>query len=473
MSIRNKIILSFLIIIIVLSSINVASIISSIDQYQRYNAIVSNITTASSMNSNFKAEIDSVMYRIIAGNLQFEEGRQYKIIEDATNSIHSIINNTNTTEGRTKLNIVLNAMHTLTGYVDVIGKQIKEKKTVEENEQVLEEIHSVSGVVDDKTRDFMLYELARIGSVNAQIQQSSDSWLLTEVVVMGFVFIFSILAVWFIASAISKPIRALQIMTTSVGEGNLDVRVESSNKDEITALGKSFNRMTEQLKELIEKERREQENLKKAEMKALQAQINPHFLYNTLDAIVWMAEANKSKEVIKIVGALSSFFRTTLSKGRDWITVNNEVEHVRSYLTIQKVRYNDILDYRIDVDQAMMDYSILKLTLQPIVENALYHGIKNKRAKGVIMIKGRMQEGGLMVFTITDDGIGMTPERLAEVQAELNDEQGEMVVNESGFGLNNVHKRIKLYYGPEYGLAVESSVNTGTRVTITIPAERN
>ncbi len=472
MSIRNKIILSFLIIILVLSSINVATILSSIDQYIRYNTIVTNITTASSINSNFKAEIDSVMFRIIAGNLKFEEGRQYKIIDDATKSINSIMNNTITTEGRTKLNIVLNAMHTLTGYVDQIGEQIKGKKTVEENEQVLEEIRGVSEVVDDSTRDFMLYELARIGSVNTQLKQSSDSWLLMEVVVMGFVFIFSILAVWFIAAAISKPIRELQKMTASVGEGNLDVRVESRNHDEITALGKSFNLMTEQLKELIEKERRDLENLKKAEMKALQAQINPHFLYNTLDAIVWMAEANKSDEVIKIVGALSSFFRTTLSKGKDWITVHNEVEHVQSYLTIQKVRYYDILDYRIDVDPGMLDYSILKLTLQPIVENALYHGIKNKRGKGMIAIEGRLEGNGLMVFTITDNGVGMTPGRLEEVKAELNDDQGEIVINESGFGLSNVHKRIKLYYGAEYGLTVESSVNAGTCITITIPAER-
>lgn len=474
MSIRDKIILSFVIIILVLSSINVASILSSVDHYQRSNRVVSNITTANGINSSFKSDIDSLMYSIVAGRVKFEDGKQYQIIQDATNNIHTIMNDTTSTEGRAKLDVILRTLNTLTRNIDTMGEKIKEKTPVNDLEKYLnDKIYGVTVLVDDNTREFMLFELAGIGNINKQIQQSSDSWLLTEVIVMGLVFIFSILSVWFIASAISKPIRELKKMTASVGEGNLDVRVENRNKDEIAALGKSFNHMTEQLKELIEKERREQESLKKAEMKALQAQINPHFLYNTLDAIVWMAEANKSDEVIKIVSALSSFFRTTLSKGRDWIPVRNEVEHVKSYLTIQKIRYNDILDYKIEIDEAIYDYSILKLTLQPIVENALYHGIKNKRGRGMITIEGGLKEDGVMMFTVVDDGVGMTPERLAEVQAELDDEQGEIVVNESGFGLNNVHKRIKLYYGQQYGLTVDSSVGTGTRVTITIPSERS
>ena len=151
----------------------------------------------------------------------------------------------------------------------------------------------------------------------------------------------------------------------------------------------SFNIMIGRIRQLLDSKVKEQETLKKAELKALQAQINPHFLYNTLDTIVWMAQANKTDQVIDIVQALSNFFRIALSKGQDWITIDQEIEHIRCYLTIQKLRYHDILDYQIEVDEDILSGTILKLTLQPLVENALYHGIKNKRSGGMIIVRAR------------------------------------------------------------------------------------
>lgn len=200
----------------------------------------------------------------------------------------------------------------------------------------------------------------------------------------------------------------------------------------------------------------------------LQEQINPHFLYNTLDNIIWLAEANETDQVVTMVSSLSNFFRTTLSGGRDYVTVKEEEEHIRSYLEIQQFRYRDILEYQIHIPEEMYYYEILKLTLQPLVENALYHGIKNKRGMGHISVSGELA-GEHLIFTVQDDGIGMTEERLEELRGiiagEVKDDK-----KEGGFGLFNVSQRIKLNYGAEYGLEIESTYKEGTTIRVIIPA---
>jgi two-component system sensor histidine kinase YesM len=231
--------------------------------------------------------------------------------------------------------------------------------------------------------------------------------------------------------------------------------------------------MIGRIRELLNAKVKEQENLKKAELKALQAQINPHFLYNTLDTIVWMAEANKTDQVIEIVRALSSFFRIALSKGKDWISIRQEIEHVRSYLAIQRIRYRDILNYKIEVDKDLLDGTILKLTLQPLVENALYHGIKNKRGGGTIVVRAQRIGNDLVRLEVQDDGVGFTPLKLVQIRSTLEDESGEISLQEGGFGLENVNRRIKLYYGREYGLYVQSEHKVGTQVVARIPLQKN
>jgi two-component system sensor histidine kinase YesM len=184
-----------------------------------------------------------------------------------------------------------------------------------------------------------------------------------------------------------------------------------------------------------------------------------------------MAESKKTDRVIEIVTALSNFFRISLSKGMDWITIGEEVERINSYLTIQKMRYHDILDFKIEVDETVHENTILKLMLQPLVENALYHGIKNKRQGGTITIRIRQKEQNEILIEVVDDGIGFTAEKLAQLRAELEDDSGDIKL-ESGFGIGNVNKRIRLYYGTPYGLSVQSEYSTGTLVTMVIPAKR-
>ena len=268
------------------------------------------------------------------------------------------------------------------------------------------------------------------------------------------------------------PIKKLHDVTTTIARHDIEALVTTDNADEITELGMSFNIMVGKIKELLDAKIEEHEKLKKAELRALQAQINPHFLYNTLDAIIWMAEAKRIDQVVELVRVLSRFFRITLSKGKDWITMREEIEHVESYLAIQKMRYRDILDYQIDVPDDMRDGQMLKLTLQPLVENALYHGIKNKRNGGAIVVRGRRLDGDLLQIQIEDNGIGMTQERLAQIRALLEADAGDAVIGESGYGVNNVNQRIKLYYGQAYGLTIESEYMHGACVSVVIPLQR-
>jgi len=280
---------------------------------------------------------------------------------------------------------------------------------------------------------------------------------------------FSVVAAWSLSRSIYTPIKKLHDVTTTITKNDLQALITSDNVDEITELGMSFNIMIGKIKELLDSKMKEQENLKKAELRALQAQINPHFLYNTLDTIIWMAESNKTGQVVEIVGALSRFFRISLSKGMDWITIGEEVERIRSYLIIQKMRYRDILDFNINVDEDVTENTILKLILQPLVENALYHGIKNKRQGGTISIRARRRSEEEILIEVEDDGIGFTPEKLAQLRNELADDSGDLKL-ESGFAIGNVNKRIRLYYGKPYGLSIESEYTSGTRVTLVIPA---
>jgi len=294
-------------------------------------------------------------------------------------------------------------------------------------------------------------------------------WESVSLIVVSITIFFSIIAAWNVSESIYIPIKKLHDVTTTITKNDLQALVTSDNMDEITELGMSFNIMIGKIKELLDAKVKEQENLKKAELRALQAQINPHFLYNTLDTIIWMAESKKTEQVVELVSALSHFFRISLSKGRDWITIHEEVERTRNYLIIQKMRYRDILDYRIEMDEEVGYYTILKLTLQPLVENAIYHGIKNKRQGGIVVIRVHKNSGDKILLEVEDDGIGFTSFKLAQIQEELEDTSGEIRM-ESGFGMGNVNQRIKLYYGKQYGLSIKSKYQKGTVVSLVIPA---
>src|SRR5690606_9168624 len=178
----------------------------------------------------------------------------------------------------------------------------------------------------------------------------------------------------------------------------LEAKIKTDGHDEIADLSHSFNTMLDNIKLLIDKNNREQEQVKKAELRTLQAQINPHFLYNTLESIIWLAQSNQNEKVVQLVKAMAKFFRISLNKGKDWVSIKTELDHVQSYLTIQHMRYYDILSYEIDVPKELYPYPILGMTLQPLIENAIYHGIKNKRGMGIIRVTGEMQSDAIVLI---------------------------------------------------------------------------
>jgi two-component system sensor histidine kinase YesM len=469
LSIRAKILLSLCIVILLMGTTN-AVLMLEVRRYSRqYDAIITNITTANSINGYIKPAIDTEMWNIVAGRTEFAQGKQYEIIDGVNDKLHWMADHATSAESRIKLEVINRTMKTLTHYVDVMGEQTAKGSTVADNESVLENIRGVSSVVEEVVQDYVLFEVNQAEQQYRVMRQAFTQWEIFYLVLMIAAIGFAMIAAWAISRSIYIPIKRLHDVTTTITKNDLQALVTGHNIDEITELGMSFNIMIGKIRELLDSKIKEQQNLQKAELRALQAQINPHFLYNTLDTIIWMAEAQKTDQVVRIVSALSNFFRISLSKGRDWITIGEELERTRSYLTIQRMRYRDIMDFKIEADEQVLNNTILKLILQPLVENALYHGIKNKRSGGTIVVRARQRDDSEVLLQVEDDGIGLTPERLARLQAELDDDS-DAIKLESGYAIGNVNKRIRLYYGRQYGLSFRSEYNKGTCATLVIPA---
>lgn len=287
------------------------------------------------------------------------------------------------------------------------------------------------------------------------------AWLFVAVAFLSVLIAFIISRV--ISADLSRPIKNLKKTMLKVQDGDFDVLARIDSKNEIGDLSHTFNALTTEIKRLLDENVKEQRLKRKSELKALQAQINPHFLYNTLDSIIWMSLADKKEEVVEMTASLAKLFRLSINKGHEMITVKDEVAHVSHYLTIQKFRYNYKLTYDIHCEKEVEDKMTLKLILQPLVENAIYHGLKNKEAGGHIDLRIYQEEANV-VFQIIDNGVGMTPERLEHIY-EVRSENG------SGVGAKNVYERLQLLYGTRANINYISDLEVGTTVTIKIPIE--
>lgn len=272
-----------------------------------------------------------------------------------------------------------------------------------------------------------------------------------------------------ISLSITKPIRKLKDIMKSVETGDLMRAGSIKATDEIKELAREYDIMVGRLLQLMKAHSREQELKRKSDLKALQAQINPHFLYNTLDSIIWMSEMGQNKEVVQMTSALSKLFRISISKGRELIPISDEIAHVQSYLTIQEMRYREKFKYEIDIDPSLFKETTLKIILQPLVENAIYHGIKEVDHQGLIRITGR-NEGDILVVKVSDNGKGMEKKELEDLLKGI-ESPGDQDADtpKHGLGVRNVHERIRLYFGPKYGLSCESDPGCGTTFTIRIP----
>lgn len=294
----------------------------------------------------------------------------------------------------------------------------------------------------------------------------SDLWRTTLIMALAIVgiLVVTLIGVNQILTNVIKPLKKLEKHMKKVNLENLNEKVVIDTDDEISHLAGKFNSMLERIENLKEQVVEEQEDKRKYELQALQAQINPHFLYNTLDSIIWMAETQDTN-IVPMTEALAKLFRISLNKGNEEILLKKELEHVKNYLIIQSMRYADKFTYDIQTEGHVENCHVIKLIIQPIVENCIYHGIKKKRGSGHISIRAFQQKKNLII-KVSDDGCGMTEEIRSKI---LSDEIEPENISGSGIGVRNVNERIQLRFGKEYGIFYESEEGKGTTVTYVLP----
>ena len=438
---------------------------------RRYEDMINSSVMASQFSLDFQKDFDYETYLLIVGNKTLEESSLHDMLVEADDIVAGLEELTESQENLKRLTSVKKYLNNLETYIGRIEDNIREGNRYEDNMEIWEnDVQIVTSLVGDTMSQYIYYEIRGIQESRQQYQDFFVNMIRFSIIAFTLILVLFLFLSYYIPLSITSPIRRLTQVTDQVAKGDLTVRSDVTGGVEAQVLSDSLNTMIDKINELLEQVKTEQIRLRKAEFELLQSQINPHFLYNTLDTIIWLAEAGEKEQVVNMVSSLSDFFRTTLSKGQDFITVQEEELHIQSYLQIQQFRYQDILEYEIEIPEELYQYKILKMTLQPLVENALYHGIKNKRRLGHIRISGQI-EGDYLIFEVYDDGSGIDPEKLIRLKKVLDGEIEEKE-NPSGFGLYNVQQRICLNYGQGYGLQLESEYGEWTRVYVRIPCNK-
>ena len=434
----------------------------------KYHSAIVRMETITSLKTVVTEDIPGSVWNIVSGRESFPESNIYGKIKNVNETIDLITEQTGE-ENRLSLIVASRTMQTLQNYVDMIRDNIDAEVPVVENEEVLKEVRSCAVLVDSMLNDYIAQEINSSAKMSVSLMIGVIITAIFEVLIVIMAMFVRNRSVMATEMSIKQPIERLEEAAARIAEGSLDERIVDTEVTELRNLTAQVNIMAEKLTSMMRKSHQDAKNLRKAELRTLQAQINPHFLYNTLDAIVWKAEAGDKDEVIGLTSSLSDFFRISLSSGADWIPISQEKKHIEGYLKIQQTRYRDILRYEIDIPDEIGEYYILKLLLQPLVENAIYHGIKIKRGGGKITVTGRLEDGNL-IFSVRDTGLGMTEDQLKNLSDRMKNGLPTVSEGSGGFGLVNVNLRIRLYYNLEAGLKIESSTE-GTEVSFKVPCK--
>lgn len=422
-----------------------------------YASVSGNIVKVSGFNQKFKQEIDEQMYFYVTG---YSSEIPWEDVESARALAEDLLKNTSNTDGRKAMTSVLSLCDKLNGYMHDIEN---EPGYDERMDQLKKNIYITTDLIEDYMYSYLYYEAGEMASIQKQI----DFWLTIEVVfvvlVMAIVVPIVLRRAFSLSKSITDPIVAMNSRVEEIGSGDLSPHTPVETDDTSMALLSSgIEDMASRLDKQIELNRQEQIKLRDIELSLIQAQINPHFLYNTLDAIVWLIEIGKNEQAEQMVTSLSSYFRSFLSDGKDIVTVAEEKQHIQSYLEIQQVRYRDIMEYEIDIDPSIQNTKLPKMTLQPLVENAIYHGLKPKRGKGKITVTGT-SEGDKIRLRVTDTGLGMNEEELESLRSRISMEDS------TSFGLTSSYKRLKILYGDDCKFVIDSKSQEGTSISIEIP----
>ena len=417
----------------------------------------SNITTASRFNHNFKDEVDLKMYTFVSGS---SEELPFAEVETARSLAETLLRTTGNREAHRTIQSVLNLCDNL--YDSIV--QIRDAVGYDERMQQLESnIYVITELIEEYMYSYLYIEAGEL----AEAQQQFNTVVILESLAAGILMLLLIRRTAArtrkISSSITAPIDALYDRVDEIGHGDLQSKPPVHAEDEkLQSLSDGIEQMVHKLDTQMMLNNEEQKRVRSMELALIQAQINPHFLYNTLDAIVWLIETGKTEEAEKMIISLSTYFRSFLSNGKEIITLAEEERHIRSYLEIQQVRYKDILSYQIDFDPEYSQCLIPKMTLQPLVENAIYHGIKQKRGGGMILISDEC-DGTWITLRVKDTGTGIPEETLAEIRTGLENDET------LGFGITAAYKRLKLLFGEKCTFDISSISGVGTEISIRIP----
>ena len=433
----------------------------------KYHSSIVRMETIANLKQVVEVDIPGAAWDIVSGRDTITGTKIYTLIRDVNETIEKT---TEQSDAENSLSLIIagRTMTTLRNYVDRIRDNIEQMVPVVENEEVQVEIRDVATLVGSMLNDYIEQEIALSAKMSVSLMLVIVMTAVMEILIVLAALLVRNRSVKDTTAFVRQPIERLEEVTALLADGTLDARITDTDVTELRNLTIQVNTMADHLETMMERSVKDAKNLRKAELRTLQAQINPHFLYNTLEAIVWKAEAGDKDEVIRLTSALSDFFRISLSSGADWIPISQEKKHIEGYLKIQQTRYRDILRYEIDIPDEIGEFYMLKLMLQPLVENAIYHGIKIKRGGGLIKVTGRLCEDGNLEFSVRDTGLGMTEEQLTQLNERMKKGQPSVTERSGGFGLVNVNLRIRLYYNLADGLRITSGPD-GTDVSFKVP----
>lgn len=423
----------------------------------QYNKLSENLAVSSEFNLRFKDDLDLEMYYIAIGSKESSNLEDVlEQVEDAQEIMQKLRRNTYNNNGVKSLN-------SLDSYLENLRQRMLQLVEIKEYDKRMEfmdsNIRIITGLIMQEMQNYIYNESMYLVQVEKSLTHRVKLLISGMAVLLIATLGILMRRSFRLTDGIIQPVNIMLDKVKKVGRGKFDMIPIEAEIEEIEELDEGINKMARKISALLENVRQEKEMQHLTELQLIQAQVNPHFLYNTLDTIVWLIEGGMTDDAVEMISRLSIFFRTSLSKGNDIIPLSEEERHTLSYLEIQQYRYRDILEFEINIPKELSGIPVPKLSIQPLAENALYHGIKNRRGKGKILIEGREEEDAL-VLTVSDNGQGMTPERLHEVQEAIR--TGER----AGFGLAAVAERIALYYGPGYGMKIFSEEGKGTTVEI-------
>ena len=465
-SLKNRLYLLLLICVIPLTVMITYLLFMINNVSSKYDHIVEKITKANAYNIGFKEDIDYVMYIIVVNSERAEElvdtQKPQKMIKEAREVFGELAEDADSAYAKQRLSRILKSLDTLEKRVQEIEEDALVSGSYETNMESLDlNIRVLTELIQEQIQYYIYYESMNMEDLRGGIRNDVEQAIAITSGILLVILVGAFAVSRKIVTGITEPIGELCDAAVAAGGGDFRIRAVKTGPEEIEVLNKSFNQMVEKIGNLVEDIHTEELNLRAAELRVLQEQINPHFLYNTLSMMNWMAIRSNQMEISKVTLALSTFYRTALSKGEDVVTVENCIQNMEAYLEIQLTMHDHNFSVDWDIDPTIKNEKMPKLLLQPVVENAIEHGLDEKEdgdKKIFLSFKGK---GDDVEITVRDNGLGMEQEKAETL----------VTYQAKGYGLKNVNDRIRLLYGENYGIHIFSSPDEGTTVIMKFPKE--